>query len=63
MMKRLTAWWSENSNPLQKSSSGTYAKVSLNRFTMVDMSQTPMPRWDLYRNDRSVPGILQTSCG
>ncbi len=28
-----------------------------------DMSQTPMPRWDLYRNDRAVSGVVQTSRG
>lgn len=28
-----------------------------------DMSQTPMPRWDLYRNDRAVSGVIQTSRG
>lgn len=28
-----------------------------------DMSKSPMPRWDLYRNDRAVSGIVQTSRG
>ncbi|AXS39713.1 radical SAM protein [Breoghania sp. L-A4] len=28
-----------------------------------DMAQSPPPRWDLYRNDRAVSGVVQTSRG
>ncbi len=28
-----------------------------------DLAQSPVPRWDLYRNDRAISGVVQTSRG
>lgn len=33
------------------------------RGSTADMSLSPMPRWDLYRNERAVSGVVQTSRG
>lgn len=31
--------------------------------TKADLSLSPIPRWDIYRNDRAVSGVIQTSRG
>jgi hypothetical protein len=33
------------------------------RGTSADLSRTPLPRWDLYPNDRAIMGTMQTSRG
>ncbi|TDX33392.1 B12-binding domain-containing radical SAM protein [Rhodovulum visakhapatnamense] len=33
------------------------------RCGQADMAETPLPRWDLYPNDRAISGVVQTSRG